>query len=486
MENNFYQAPQYNVVQNSNIQIRKLILTETGDYKDQWLRPMTLNVDFDRLGRIEDVIVREQQLKTYNVKPSEIAKAAPDILLPSATVAGHVDIPYGWREKRLRFVLEAVHPAPGGHGEMVTVLQGYTEYFGISKQSKSIDPRMKFYINSVLLLHRQVDHTGRLIARVIKHMDVVHLPNGSMEVTDTTNQFTLNTPNLIVCRPEDVVTAIGVNYNMDNYGVDITPAGVLASPVDVRKDLNAPAKHIATTLSGILRSRMTTEFTYNDVDIYDQAASYVKSPNRLDSAFLDRLTMVKGMNIDNTFTIEDLRKIDPNVDNVTTAYVGSDVAIQQNQPMFTTDTEELNTTTLENRLAILIAESLSGLLAENLLTMVHMTVTNITPEPTANILFSASLVDGLDPVIWAERLKTQFLEIIWPTVSANNQMLVNLDVFANLVSDTFVTISVNGNPEVMFRIPTFASATFTPLMMNKQTFETVTSGYKQLTDIATI
>jgi hypothetical protein len=231
---------------------------------------------------------------------------------------------------------------------------------------------------------------------------------------------------------------------------------------------------------------LTSEHTYNDRDLLDNALSMVRSNNRFQSKFMNIVSAMNGYAEVNYFTWKELKDIDPNVENIKEIYVTglNTPTVQVNQ--FGTDSEDLYAPTLENRLAVMLAESVSSLLSENLLFKGTITFTNTSGEPIVEMIQADTFVTGIDILFYKQRFLSTFMANVVPVLTQDNQILVDLIMDASILGDTIIDISINGNPRVTYRIPTFADSTFNPMIADRQTFSKVANGYKSLIDTLTI
>jgi len=477
----------------NDVRINKLVLVETGGYKDQFIRSFEVNADNEQISKIEHIVDKTRRLGSSNVKPTEIANEVPDLILPSSGVIGKVNIPYGWGEKRFRFLLEVVERGYNNN-EKVTIIQGYTEYPGASYNTGAIDENMRFYANSVVELRRYLDmNTGMLVATPIAHYNIIHLPDGNVEIYDVTNQHyghpSLTMANLVTLRPEDMLATMSSLYSMDLAVGEVTPSGVLIQPVDSAKGYNIPSRIVADTLTGLLKSKSISQISWDGVDTIDNAVSVVKQhaggSNRSKNNFWKMISALYGYQDTNVFTFRDLKQIDPNVDNVTKIIAYKEATILNNPVVqqFGTDSEDFYRPTLEARMAVLISEAITSLLSNNLLSKITLTFSNLTGEFVTGILDARTIIDGINITGYAEKLRIEFESYVAPVITISNQMSINLMVDSDLTGDTVIAVSYNGNPETVFRIPTFADSVFNPLIETKPRFEQNVVKFKEITDI---
>ena len=471
------------------MEIRKLVLVEIGNYQDQYIRSYTMDTNYEDVKRLSNVVEKTISEGRIMVNPNDIANSMSNIMLPSQVPLMKVDIPYGWKEKRYRFIMEIVNPAPGGFGELVTYIQGYTEFPGamIKGNNALVDESMKFFINSVIVLNRQYDrNTGILISRVIKHLNIIHLHSGGIEIQDTTHEHNLpytNNSNFSVARPEDILTNIVVQDGYSDIDVDIKMDSILTSPTDINSDITIPSIHIANTISGYLKSYMISGISYNDSDILGQASSITKSNTRLDNnnQFFEKIMTLHNYQDDNWFTFSDLKMINPDVDSRTEIYTAS-AGVVEVSAYNTENGEEMYKPTVENRIVTTAVESIASLLTKYMLSSIDLSITNATGNPVIAVLDAKTFVEGINVPIYAEKVRIAFETYIFPTISFNNEALIEMYMNVSILGESYIKLSFNGNPFIVYRIPTFADSTFNPLIITNQGLNQISSGYKQLLD----
>jgi len=476
-----------------NFRINKVILTETGGFKDQYVRSLDMQLDNRALSKIEDIVSQANRLESTNITPEQIAHTISDIMLPSAAPTIKTQLPYGWGERRFKFLIEVVEPGAGGFGEKVTVLQGYTDTpEAIVRGDKSIiDDNLTFFVNSVIIVHRMMDpNTGSIIARILKKLSILHLPGGGIDVLDLTHEVNpyqhqqTITANIYAARPEDILIKHSISHDMTGgYQLDYIPDGVLIKPVDANKELVIPSVHLAKTLTGLLKAKKAAGIGYDQSDITSSAVSTTRTrsvyeeENGQTMDFFTAISALYNYEEVNAFKWRDLKYLEPGIDAVTTVTLARDpmAVIQHNS-----NSEELSNPQLETRLAVFTAEAINALMSENLLSEVALGFTNATGVYDAQILGGATILEGLDITSWLERLRVQFIDQVAPVLTHNNELLVKMTVIANAFGETVVDISIGTGPTIRYIIPTFADSTFSPLLAPKHRFNKLSEAYSDV------
>src|ERR1039457_7087159 len=127
----------------NNIKINKVLLIETGSYNTQYRRSYDTHLEGNAMNTI-----LEKLSGVNKYSPSLMSTIAGQFISPTATPEKPLELINGWNERRMRFMMEIEFVHRMG-AKVTQVILGYTEYSGVSLNA-SIDPRMTFYINSVM------------------------------------------------------------------------------------------------------------------------------------------------------------------------------------------------------------------------------------------------------------------------------------------------------------------------------------------------
>jgi hypothetical protein len=156
-----------------------------------------------------------------------------------------------------------------------------------------------------------------------------------------------------------------------------------------------------------------------------------------------------------------------------TAYLNpldSDVTAKQLQPIH------------ENLKANTIAHAINAYMIENLLTSIDISFTNIGYEPTVVPSNATSFIEGIDKIGYVNRVIAKVRNILLPMISDAGQTIVEAAVHADLLGDTSVLISLNLNPGILFRFPTFADSLYVPVVTTAGNRASVVSDFGSIFD----
>ena len=145
----------------TKISIARVIMQETGSYNPMYFLPNQTAHITPHLQ--ETVAQRLEYSNTHqpggamNINGSIFAGIASQIVAPSANPHGNINIPNGWSERRIRFIME-IHASLEGGSTQIFYLQGFTNYIGVGN-SGAVDPRMEFVVNSFVRVTRSSQYT---------------------------------------------------------------------------------------------------------------------------------------------------------------------------------------------------------------------------------------------------------------------------------------------------------------------------------------
>lgn len=459
----------YNMQIPSNINIKRLylVVTRREGYKDSYTRSYNLNVTHQTLGTLENVLHQVGVQNNQTVPDVAIARNLPNIMSINATPLGISEIANGWGTQRLRYIMEVESVIADTN--MVNYIQGYTEFHDPSYNG-NIDPNMRFFINSIASFTRMVDPiSGMFIVKPHSNFNVItgNQGVGYQEVTDT---------NLKLIRPTDVIGSIS---DIDTYGSDVgniyNHADNVAGNVNIsNRANNNPIKHFTRSINSYISSKNMCDTSHDQTNILTTAANSVSETNILSIPFIGALHSITGEPSPSGFTLDALSKLDPDIQHKIILIDNSlDMAPVVNTILDTTDTEELYKPNMESVIASTVAQSISGVLIDNLLAEIDFSTTNITGENITAISNARSFVEGIDVTSYVNKVVTNINHILMPEISQNGLITVELFVHSDVLGDTSVAISLNGQPSVVYRFPTFADSLYTPVIsneLNKQSF----------------
>jgi len=483
---------------NQDIKIKQLIVVERPGYEDQYIRSYQLDINYNTLNALENMIDKKKHLGINNIKGVDISMTIPDAMMPSSNPSSKGIIAKGWGEKRALFMLEATLLSSTGYSETVFYIQGYTEYWDVSFGG-SMPDEMKFYINSLMVLQRTINPQTKVIhSRVTDNFSVIQNNDGT---TTTSSDSFFNKPveTSVVARPDDILYSITqVNMlGMDkNSGLTVMPSTILNldgdnsnEPVLVdRTKASTPMSHISSTMSGIMQAQSGADIGYNDLDVYDHAATITRTKNIEDIPFMRKITEIHGLNTTAYFTLDDINKIDFtfNKDKFFIFKGSSPYRKPNESQLFNGDTTHTYSPTEENRIVVLISTTLSTYMAEAGLLYIMLSITNKNGLPEVIPLGGNTLIEGLNLKDMLSRVVTRVQNELVPIITRQNMQMVEILVDIDLLGNSVITISINGNNPETINIPTAMDSATSPIITDSGNFNNLINGYKAMGDTITL
>jgi hypothetical protein len=124
-----------------------------------------------------------------------------------------------------------------------------------------------------------------------------------------------------------------------------------------------------------------------------------------------------------------------------------------------------------------IAQLIPALMTSCMIGTINFAFTNdnITLTPTIAITGGQTMIEGVHITQVSAQFESRFNNEIAPQITDQGRTLLNMIVQCGLCTETFISISRNGESEVPFCAPTFCDALYTPILSTTQ---------QGLTDIA--
>lgn len=448
----------------NEIRIAKLIMQETGTYNPMFQRPYETHVTQDIFNNI---VQKVEETRGAEITGATLAGVASALVTPTAHHNGEIAIPYGWTERRIRFILEA-HVKTRFGSEMVFYFQGFTSHLGASHSGHSFDLEMEFYINSFIRVTRMQKYSpvGMINRDVIT--DAASIVNGQFMRNDQFN----NQQNIMMMRPQDIFTGmqsayIRDAYNYHNNSQDIHDTRLfLTGSVRSKKSNNLPCNYVGKIIDSYQASLVNSFSTADSKDAYSQARDYTNEENLNQNEFLAALGRVKGMANVTSFKLPDLLRIDPNVEKVINYITLGPARAQLHQAG---QTAYWNASDRETLIATILSNAVPAIMMECMISKIYFSSTNhdFSGAMTTVIGNVMSLTDT-DMTSNYEMFKRRFEREVMYDITYGGQDLYMVTIDADLFGDTYITLSIGGNPEIRFNTPSFCDGLMTPVMTTNQ------------------
>lgn len=452
----------------SQIQLVSLRLQETGTYNPQYSRPYSIDTSAEMYNTLNNLASRVGDITHSNpmakVEAGLISGLCGHLVVPQAAYEKEVNIVNGWNEKRLRFVLE-VH-VPSAVGLSIYFFQGYTEYVGISMEG-SIDPEMVFYINSYVQVNRAQDfsglHSGGFRDVVVESAQVI---NGRFYSDNASSS-------VYGLRPSDIFTGIQSSYfstsfeQYNNAGIKDDREDKSTEIMRSRRSNGIPSNFLSKVIESYRTASGLADYGPGQDDIYARATTSCYEANPYENPFIRAITDTRGMKGMTYFTMNDLAKIDPTI-NQRTQYQQMLATVRMHQ---VGDTDNnWGRPTLVTQFATILTHAIAGLMTDHLLVAVGFHITNMTIGGQYDIRFfpdsQAMTTADMRPYYanFARRLEME----IMPDVTLNNTIPVDIVVYADLNSETRIEFSMEGGPHEVYVTPSFCDSLMPPIITTNQ------------------
>jgi hypothetical protein len=451
--------------------VKRLMLAETGRYDTQFSRPYQTQLQGSTLN-----LLSERLAGSTRFTGPQLAGVASQVIAPTAQPEAQVAIAgVGWNERRLRFMMEVECRMLSGGVVNVMVL-GYTNHPGVIAATGAIDPRMEFYVNSVISVRNQIENTP---TGPRTHTNII---DNSHVLVNPTYAGAYGNVQSYKMRPEDVYAAMKVNH--------ITPvADVLdirtvldSKPIASRRSNAIATDYAANLLDGYSRASFDRNFgVHREEDILEGARGYVQENMVQNNPFFKAISGFRDGFMTNFFVWTDLLKLDPTAEERT--IVTMQGITQQQGPQAAYDVNSgiaspWGGSEKETQVATTLSQSIPALMTDFGLTKVAFISTN-------RRVF-ADAANGLAPYAMQSRISTKVLDVLSFTdfdmslymdhfigrveqmvmldISYNNEMDFYVEMQVDLLGETWIKISLNGGPLIPFVTPSFADALMVPVV----------------------
>jgi len=430
-------------------------------------------------------LIEEDINRFGKVSAEAIATKTPELLSMGMAPDLKVGIDNGWQTERFIFIMKTKTQRSDG-SVFASYIQGYTNYLGANKATGQIDPNMIFYVNSIV----------NVIETVIPGTNTIkHMPHSAFTLVydRTTNMHNLEYDNskFRLLRPIDTLIELHTTHRYGDYIPVTNVISKVSGVVDTSKANNRiGANQVTDIINATAASASIASVTNDPSDIYMGGAGTLAEPSVVDTPFMREISTMKGMNT-GEFTYNDIVAVDPGVQNKTSIRwtIADQVPIDtgafqhhEQNILLTNDPETLAVTSQEARIASTISESASALASKLMLTSIMFTV-------QTGVLGGVPVFTPLNynteiPVLNVEQsvieFEHQFMTLILPQLTLNNTFAIDILVNIDLINESRISVSVNGQPPIVFAIPTYSNSLFDPVITTEEKLQSSLKDYQGL------
>jgi hypothetical protein len=455
--------------------VRRLIVQTTGTYNNQYHRPYEPNLygpqGRQMLDSVSDLMLRQNN----KFVPGNFVSPTTSLVTQSATPEAPVFVANGWDTRKLRFYLE-LEVEDLAHNKSLVTYTGFTENADLSFNN-AFDPRMKFFIMGTDVL-RSIQRTygnGQTMASwdVIDSSQILVNQNFS-----NPNNGAFGQEQIYSIQPDKVFE----NWENNAFAGVETDDYKGSSPVfrDGRIQLTGvPMKtnrthNLAPSYTkDLLNSYLTTALTHNGLDHAEQmlnCAALVRPSAVEGDALFDAIKALRRnraggyMTLDNSFTYEELCTIDPNTPN----QINPADTINNITNLHTTGlTADWTNSDRETQTASILAQSLPAYMARCGLYNATVDSTNIGTIDNRPITTVPRFHGPGQGVSMVDQVKAFIMMLdteLFPSISFGGRLGYNLHIRVDRTGETWIHLSLNGGPMIVYASPTFADSLMAPVV----------------------
>lgn len=444
----------------------------TARYNSYYSRPYEVNATVENLENLSHVL--EQSYNgvgnSLHVDPFLVAGSSNTLVRPSVAPMGNIELPNGWNTERLLFNLEVeIHDSLSTR---IYHVQGYSEYHDPS-YTGSIDPNMKFYINSIIQVSRTYDPiSGINRDNIIKNNNILF---DNSEQIHYNNAFDAYGDKKFLIRPQDIYTGIetamvtntsAAEYNVSpNMTIDSRAMLSTGIPQGSNKINNRSNQYLSTVINSWYEAKQDIEIGNSQYDVTGKAAAISHEDVLLnDNLFMRLLSMEHGASNSYCFTMGDLMVYDENAPmntNLILRNTGNVKPINANEV-----TEQWSDVSYTTQAAVIIGNSLPSLMAENYIANIAMSSTNdnIGGQIMTYITKGQSFINA-DMTQYFNRFSNRFELEVMRDITYNGNISASVFIEADIYGDIWIELSINNEPPVRYALPAYCDSVTTPIIV---------------------
>jgi len=438
--------------------INKMIMYEMGTYNSLAIRPYQSHLDMDSIKHFNELTHGGTNLTTTN-----LSGIAGSIIRPSGQSIGEVSMSNGWDTPRFAFMMQVELEIMGVKSHQV--LTGYTDHVGFSYHSESFDPNMILHFNTSILLrsHMMSGANGRYQQTTVQNAS--HILTGIPTKDRNVYGGTQGASPTVSMRPEDVFSRIGTPMIMESSYADAIDTRVdfsLGAKKSRRSNASAP-QYLSSVLTAHTTAQRQSDISYDDdSEIAGRAKGMVKEDTFAADSFLNSFSQNGTIREGATLAWSELTYTNPHVSDLCVV-----VRRRAGAPVHQAgSTEGWHGSTIETIAATIISHAVPALMLDLMLTTVHFTATNSTIDGQYAISINhvETFASGIDPTPYVQRFIDKVRYELLDDISKRNQMSFSIDVKCDAIGESFIRVSLNGQPEIDYMMPSFCDALSAPVI----------------------
>lgn len=449
----------------------KSFLVESGTYQQPMLRTYQTHYD--------DTVVKRYLEDTYNgtqIVPNAFSNISSSILTPSAAPTGSVMIENGWQDRRMSFIIEIEVADHFTNDSRSVVFTGYTDHTDISPISKKLDMNMRMYFNTSTIISTITQRSANgAISRRRAMMDSSHLLNTTtMQSVQANNANMYNENTLWYATPRNVIYEMNnINNNNQSFHnnqlIDFRSRSNAMEVSRSRRENAVPSTYLSKILRGVTdnMSSMTHGIAEDENIALINASHAVSESHNAEDPVLMEILLRSDYLTRGYITWGQLTAMVPNLDSVTRFSTRASKVVRTNVPEADANNfNHWNGVGHETLIANNIAQLVPAMMTSCMIGTISFAFSNdnLSLQPSVSITNGLTMIDGVPFTAVASQFESRFNAEIAPLITDQGRTLLNMIVQCSLGTETFISISRNGEPEVPFCAPTFCDSLYTPIL----------------------
>lgn len=433
------------------VEITKAILIWVPPQNEQYYRPYEANLNGSNMHRMKDATENGSNLSSV-----AMAHAASDILSPSITPKEQLVIPGGLGSSRFAFFIECT--SKNLYGNRRELITGFTDHDGITATG-AIDPNMNLHINNIV----EIGEADKVGANGVMQRSLLSSSQVLAERPVTNDIFSM--------RPEDVVCAgqfsIAAEAGLSNVSIDTRNAinGGVKAKLSTRNNV-IPSKYLSTVTNGLV-SALAGEGVIGGMEEVGSSV-YVDAVNNLreTSVLLGNFYTELGLNDSfstHTVRFSQISSVWPRPNDFWSKIMprpGETIT----SPIETS--EHWRGSNIATNIAFSLTHAVPALMSSIMLLKLEVSITNmnLTGQPEVVILNHTPMFSGTVLHMHLVHLVNQIeLEII-NGILRNKVNLFDIHMNIDLLKNSKIDISVNGEQSIPFVAPLFCDSYYSPVL----------------------
>lgn len=448
-----------------NIIIESMLFRASGTYSPQFHRPYSINPDYANVNGLVEAVAQSVAGRT---QPGHLAGVVNGMFSISSTPESSVPVAIanGWETQRATFILKVRCIYQTG-GSVQFQIQGHTDHFGINKFTNSIDPMMVLYINNIVTLRNNQQHS----INGSYTQDVV-IGNSHLIFDQNDGDF-MNPGSKSLLRPFDIYQMTDANaVQASGEGTLFNTSNAVNRVAKMSRRGNDVATNYASQLINTCMNVTSQAYmTENDQALAATGASHLREAMPTNNDFLNLLAQhsATGM-VSGSFRWRDLLKLDATLDD---RVIFSE---EDNRGNFFTilnqvgDTAPWHGSDMNTSWASTLAHSVPAIMSQCGLGTVMFQATNRERGFGHIEVKDANALGSGDPRALVIAFEQCMLVEVLNDLSMNDMLSYEISVYCSLVSETRMEISVETHEVYPYAAPTFCDALYAPVITTNQQY----------------